>query len=131
MKIAKGIAALVAAGIIGVGLTACNDSDSDVVSQNLSKDADNYKVGRQIVVYNAITDKYILEVRGYCALGNNDNADRVSYTCKQGNGYVKDIILKSDNTFVYEHQLAPQYVSKDFVKVVIKPTTVLNSFEIR
>ena len=123
----------VALAVCVAGLSAC-ENDSDVVSDNLSTDADNYKVFRQIVVYNAITDKYILEVKGFCALGNDDAADSVSYTCKVGeeqgsDGYIKDIIKKSDNTFVFVHQLEPVDVSADYYKVTIKPTVIVPDFE--
>lgn len=118
------------AASLAFGLTACN-SDSDVVSKNLSKDADNYKIARQIVVYNGISDKYIQTVTGFCSLGNDDKADRVTYTCKQGKGYLKDVILKSDNTFVFVHQISPKNVSKSHVKVVFKPSTVIPDIEAR
>lgn len=129
-RIAKIIAVLTAIFVAIIGLSACN-SDSDVVSKNLSKDADNYKVFRQIVVYNAITDKYILEVQGYCALGNDDGSTKVTYTCKSPDGYVKDIIKKSDNTFVFVHQLHPRNVSSKYFKVILKPTEVIPDFELR
>lgn len=104
--------------------TGCKHK-SDTVSENLSKDADSYKVFRQIVLYNGITDKYILEVDGWCALGNNDPADEVSYTCKVPGGYVKDIVKKSDNTLVYEHQLTPHNVSDTYFKVILRPETII------
>lgn len=111
-------------------LTAACQNDSDVVSKNLSTDADQYKVFRQVVVYNALADKYVLEVDGYCSIGNDDKADQVTYTCKSPDGYVKDIIQKSDNTFVFVHQLHPRNVSKDFFKVTLKPTTVVPNFSV-
>lgn len=128
-------AAAVTVGVLGLtlGLGACQ-SDSDVVSKNISKDSDNYKVARQIVVYNGITDRYILEVDGFCSLGNNDKPDQVTYTCKatgEEGGYVKDIIKKSDNTFVFVHQLKPSQVSTKHVKVIFKPSTVIPNFEAR
>lgn len=126
-RIALMIAALM---LIMLSMTACNN-DSDVVSQNLSTDADNYKVFRQIVVYNGISDKYIQEVDGYCSLGNDDPADRVSYTCKTPDGYIKDIIMKSDNTFVFVHQMHPQNVSADYFKVTLKPTEIVPDFDVR
>lgn len=127
----KIISILATVFIVTFGLSACTEHDSDVVSRNLSTDADNYKIFRQIVVYNGITDKNILVVEGYCALGNNDSAHEVTYTCKTSNGYIKDIIMKSDNTFVYEHQLFPANVSDDYFKVVFKPTTLVPDFELR
>ena len=122
-------AAVVAAVAIalGGGLAAC-DHDSDVASRNLSNEADQFKVFRQIVVYNGITDKYIMEIDGYCALGNHDPGDEVSYTCKTPQGYIKDIIKKSDNTFVFVHQLHPKNVSHDFFQVTLKPTEIVPNF---
>jgi hypothetical protein len=132
----KKIVAVGAALVAAIGLSACSSS-SDVASKNLSKDADNYKVFRQIVVYNAITDKYVLEVDGWCSLGNHDSSDEVTYTCKIGNdknsasSFIKDIIKKSDNTFVFVHQLHPKHVSTEYYKVILKPTEVLPNFEVQ
>lgn len=104
--------------------TGCKHK-SDTVSQNLSADADSYKVFRQIVVYNGLTDKYILEVDGWCALGNDDPSNEVSYTCKVPGGYTKDIIHTSDNVLVFEHQLKPHNVSDTYFKVILRPESVI------
>lgn len=126
----KTIASSLAIIALAAGLTAC-DHDSDVVSENLSNDADNYKVFRQIVVYNSITDKYVLEVDGYCALGNDDSSSETTYTCKSPAGYVKDIIKRSDNTFVFVHQLYPRNVSASYFKVTLKPSEIIPDFDVR
>jgi len=130
----KKILALVALGLAVTSLAAC--SDADTVSRNLSKDADNFKVWRQIVLYNGITDKYILEIDGYCSIGNDDETDRVNVTCKvndgnDSNSYTKDIYFKSDNTMVFEHQVAGVHESPDHYKVVLKPETVIPGIEVR
>lgn len=50
------IAALaVTAGLV-LTLTACMDDDATVVSDNISKAADNFEVNRRIVMFNGITD---------------------------------------------------------------------------
>jgi hypothetical protein len=126
----KRIVAVFAALTLMFGFAACS-SDSDVASKNISKDADNYKVFREVVVYNTFTDKYILDVKGFCALGNNDAAGTVSYTCKTNEGYIKDIIKKSDNVIVYAHQLDPSHVSTKYYKVILKPSEIVPEFEIR
>lgn len=126
----KKIIAAIAAAVMVVGLAGCQKK-SDVVSENISNDADNYKVYRHIVVYNGITDKYILEVEGYCSLGNDDPDFMVTYTCKGENGkYIKDIIEKSDNTFVFAHQVRPINESDRHVKVNIRPETLIPDFNI-
>jgi len=115
------IAAGTALGLIA--LAGC--SDADVASHNMSKEADNFGVYRQIVVYNGITDKYILEVRGFCSIGNDDKAGEVTYTCKTGEDqYVKDIIKKSDNVLVFAHQLKSKGVSSGRYEVNFKPSAI-------
>ena len=38
--------------------------DADVVSRNISKDADQFKVRRRVIFYNAITDQIMFEMVG-------------------------------------------------------------------
>lgn len=115
----------VVAGLALTFIAAGCSHKSDTVSENLSNDADSYRVFRQIVVYNGITDKYILEVDGWCALGNDDDNSETTYTCKVPGGYVKDIIKKSDNSFVFVHQLKPRHVSDTYFKVILRPETIV------
>lgn len=124
----KKIIAAIAALVTALMLAACSHQ-SDTVSENLSNQADQYHVFRQIVVYNGITDKYILEVEGWCALGNNDDATQTTYTCKTPRGYVKDVIKKSDNTFVFVHQLKPLNVSDTFFQVTLRPESVIPNIQ--
>jgi hypothetical protein len=74
---------LIAAAALGLVLTGCT-SEADTVSDNISKDADSFKVVRRIVFYNGITGQYILEVEGRCSLGNFDKNGELSVTCKTG-----------------------------------------------
>lgn len=129
-RITKILAVIFTLAFITVGLSSCS-SDSDVASKNLSKDADNYKIFREVVVYNTFTDKYILDVKGFCSMGNHDKTGTVSYTCKTNEGFIKDIIKKSDNVIVYAHQLDPRNVSTKYYKVILKPTEIVPEFEIR
>jgi hypothetical protein len=112
------------AGALALAVTGCTHK-SDTVSENISKEADSYNVFRQVVVYNSITDQIVLEVDGFCALGNSDNGDEVSYTCKTDEGYIKDIIEKSDNTFVFVHQIGGVNVSDTYFKVIVRPETII------
>lgn len=126
MKKAIVAAALVVAGVFG--LTACAN-DADVVSDNLSTDADNFKVARKIIAVNGITDTYIMTVEGYCSI--NDEKTQLEVTCKVNGGYIKNFVGLSDNTFYFVEQLDARQVSANHYKVVFKPSVVVPSFEAR
>lgn len=117
--------ALVLALVILAAFAGCT-SDADVASHNLSKDADNFKVPRRIVFYNGITDKYILEIDGTCALGNADSHGELSVTCKTGpKVYKKHYLGLSDNVTYFVEQLEGVSVSAARYRVIFKPSTVL------
>lgn len=131
-KIAFIIAMSVATvALVGGTLAAC-DSDADVASYNLSKDADNFKVLRRIVFYNGVTGEYILQVEGYCSLGNDDPQYRLSVTCKVGNGqYKKHFLGLSDNVTYFAEQIEAANVSTQHYKVIFKPSTIIPQPELR
>ena len=127
--------ALALGGVLAIGaLSGCGDifnsDDSDVVNENLSKDADNFKVLRKVVFYNAILDKYILEVEGYCSVDPGD-ANRMTVTCKSGDQYFRNALGKSDNVLWWYEQLANSNVSAKHYKVTIKPSVIIPQPEIR
>jgi hypothetical protein len=113
----------------GLSLSAC-DPDSEVVNKNLSTEADNFQVLRRVVFYNAIQDKIILTVEGYCSVDPGD-ALRMTTTCKSGNQYFRNALGKSDNVLWWYEQMETSNVSPKHYKVVIKPEQILPSFDIR
>jgi hypothetical protein len=116
--------------IIGLGtLAACTD-DADVVSENISKDADNFKVLRRIVFYNGITESYILELIGFCNI--EEDGSQLEVTCKiDDDGYQKHFLGRSDNVTYFVEQLDTSDVSPDFYKVTFKPSVVVPDPELR
>lgn len=130
-KTARIIATAIVLSLGVTGLTACT-SDADVASDNLSKEADNFKINRRIVMYNAITDKYILSVEGFCSLGNNDPAGQRSITCKVGEGqYKKHFFGLADNVTFFAEQLDSAGVSTQHYKVIFKPESIIPVPEVR
>ena len=75
------IAAALLALLITALLTGC--SEADKVNANISKQADYFESERRITVYNARTDKIILEAEGYMSISNNGSSELV-VTCKVG-----------------------------------------------
>jgi hypothetical protein len=126
----KKIVALVLVMFSLAGLSACT-SDADVVSENISKDADNFKINRRIIFYNGITGEYMLQIEGFCSVDPGD-ANRMSVTCKLGeDNYKKHFLGKSDNVTWFAEQISAANVSKDHYKVVFKPSTIIPDPEAR
>lgn len=79
-----------------VMLTGCTEADH--VNYNISKQADYFETERRITVYNARTDKVILEAEGFMSITNN-GAHELVITCKTGpNTYKKNYVYLNDYT---------------------------------
>ncbi|MBT2502997.1 hypothetical protein [Curtobacterium sp. ISL-83] len=123
------IATVAIAATAVLALAGCT-SQADTVSENLSRDADSFKIHRQIVFYNGITDKYIAEVDGLCSLGNNDSSKQRTVTCKIGpDKYVKETFGLSDNTMVWSLQTEPAKADPYRYKVIFKPESIIPNIE--
>lgn len=71
---------------------SCGCSEASKVNKNISKQADYFECERKITVYNAWTDKIIMEAEGYMSISNNSNNELVC-TVKVGpNQYKKNYI---------------------------------------
>ena len=78
-------------------------SEADKVNANISKQADYFQAERKITVYNARTDKVIMEAEGYMSISNNSSNELVC-TVKVGeNEYKKNhIYLNKYTMYVVE-----------------------------
>ena len=119
--------------ILSVVLLAGCANDADVVSHNLSQEADKFNILRRVVFYNGITDQYMLTIEGFCSLGNDRTESEISITCKTGTNeeYKKHFLGLSDNVTYFIEQLDGANVSSDHYKVIFKPTTVVPDIELR
>lgn len=124
------IVGLFAIAMLGLGGMAGCTKDADVVNKNLDTAADNFEVNRRVVFYNAILDKYIMTVEGYCSVDPGD-ANRMTVTCKVGNEYKRNALGKSDNVLWWYEQLTTAGVSANHYKVIFKPETIIPEPEIR
>lgn len=116
--------------LLAGALAGC--SDADVASSNLSKAADQFEITRRIVFYNGITGDYMLTITGLCSLGNNDQARKLSVTCKTGpNAFKKHFLGLSDNVTFFVEQIEPSAASPYQYRVVFKPLAIIPDVEIR
>lgn len=107
------------------GLTGCfGDDDADVVSENLSKAADNFEVDRRVVMFNGITDEYLLVIEGACSI--EDQGNQLEVTCKVGEkDYKKHFLGLSDNVSYFVEQGDPVEASAMHYRVTFKPQSIL------
>jgi len=131
-KIISTIAIGVAGLIGGVLFTACTESDADVAAKNISKAAEQFEVYRRIVFINGITDKYLLEINGFCSVETADSGlgGALEVTCKVGKGEYKKLFLGlSDNVSFLVDQPTGINVSTTRYRVIFKPETIVPNFD--
>lgn len=110
-------------------LAGCTEADT--VSENLSKEADSFKVQRRVVFFNGITDKYLLTVEGLCAL-NTDSAKKLTVTCKVGDEqYKKHYLGLSDNVSYFVEQTDANYADAYHYKVLFRPEQIIPDIDLQ
>lgn len=84
-----------------LALSGCTEAEK--VNYNIAKQADYFEAERRVTVYNARTDKIVLEIEGYIAISNNESNELV-VTAKVGpNQYKKNYVyLNAYTLYVVE-----------------------------
>jgi len=126
-KTGRRLTAVLLALVLGVMASAC-DSDADVAAKNISKAAEQFEVNRRIVFFNGITDKYLLEIDGFCSVETTDSAlgGSLEVTCKVGdNQYKKHFLGLSDNVSYLVEQVDAVDVSTTRYRVIFKPEVIV------
>lgn len=114
-------------------LVGCGDAQ--VASSNLVKAADNFEINRRIVFFNGITDNYLLEIEGKCAvLGGRSSTSyqELEVICKVGDEqYKKHYLGLSDNTAYFVEQIDSVGASAYHYRVVFKPQVIVPDVDLR
>ena len=121
-------------GIIGVLVlvillvTGCTEADK--VNANISKQADYFQSERKITVYNARTDKIIMEAEGYMSIDNNSSKELVC-TVKTGpDTYRKNYIYLNQYTMYIVEDITGTHTDPYHYKLYFH-TDVLPSIEVK
>ena len=105
-------------------------SEADKVNANISKQADYFECERKITVYNARTDKIILECEGYLSISNNMSNELV-ITVKTGpNTYKKNYIYLNDYTMYVVEDITGTHTDPYHYKIYFH-TEILPDIETR
>lgn len=117
---------LIAIAMAVVSVVSGCDSDATVVTENIKKDAEQFKVIRRIVFMNNITGEYLFEAEGNCSVETNNTANRLELTCKVGEDkYKVHYFGLSDNTSYIVEQMEWQEANKYRYKIIFKPESIL------
>nr|DAG56333.1 MAG TPA: protein of unknown function DUF5052 [Caudoviricetes sp.] len=95
------VTAFAAAFLVILVFAGC--SEASKVNYNISKQANYFESERRVTVYNARTDKVILEIEGYISISNNENNELI-VTCKVGPSQYKKkyVYLNAYTLYVVE-----------------------------
>ena len=112
-------------------LTGCVN-DADIASQNLSTDADNFKVQRKVTFINTVTDEVLYTVEGNFAIVADTSDNQLEITAKTGNDEFQKHFLGLSPTTVYiVEQLEWQEANKHNFKITINPSSLIPEVEVR
>lgn len=119
---------LIVCFIMAVMLCGC--SEADKVNANMSKQADYFECERKITVYNARTDKVILECEGYMSISNNSSGELVVTVKTGANTYKKNYIYLNTYTLYTVEDITGTHTDPYHYKMIFH-TEVLPDVEVR
>ena len=120
------LALVLAASIL---LCGCS-SEADKANYNMSKQADYFESERKITVYNARTDKIIMEAEGFMSISNNSNNELVC-TVRTGPGqYKMNYIYLNEYTMYVVEDITGTHTDPYHYKLYFH-TNILPSVEVK
>lgn len=120
---------IIAVLLVMLAITSCS-TDAQVVSENLSRAADQFEINRRVVFFNGITDTYLLSIEGRCSI--EDEVVQLEVTCKIGqDAYKKHFLGLSDNVSYFVEQLEIADVSEYHYRVIFRPQEILPNIDVQ
>lgn len=108
-------------GLLIFCIIAMSCTQAEMVSTNVSKEADNFNVCRRITVINSRTDTVIYELEGVFSMNNGYN-NELEVICKTGeNEYKKHFIYLTDTVLYVVEDMSGADVSPYHYEVTFYP----------
>lgn len=124
----KKIAVLAGAALMTIGLATLSgcSTESDKVSYNISKEADNFNVRRRVAVINTRTDKIEFKVEGLISVDTSNSKKLVVIAEVSKGKYRKHLInMTKNNMYVVEDLTDGTKVNKYKYEVEYMPESVI------
>lgn len=125
----KIIAVIVCVLLVVTMFAGCRQSDR--VSYNVSKQADNFNVTRRLAVINARTDKPVFELIGNFSVSNNTTNELEVIVETEKNVYKKHLVYLNEWTIYVVEDVSGAYVDPyhyevNFLPEMIIPVTIIS-----
>ena len=112
--------------IIAISATGCGVRESDRVSYNISKQADNFNVTRRLTVINTRTDKCILQMTGKISIEDVTDGIAVLVEVDRKKGiYQKHYVYLNENTMYTVEDVTGIGVSRYAYEMEFMPQTLI------
>ena len=110
----KKIFGLLIAGILAISILTGCETEAERVNYNLTQEADNFNVARQLTVFNCIEGDVLFQMTGKMSITADVDDNQLEIIVEDGGTYVKHFVGLSDNvTYVVEDlNLGANAVSK-------------------
>lgn len=127
----KKIIAAAVTGLAALTIAGCQ-SDAEVVSDNISKAADNFEIARRVVFTDTFTNEYLLAIEGRCNIATDgDGGGQLEVTCRTPQGDLKHFLGLGVGVTYFVEQVDPVRVSADHYKVYFKPSVIIPDVDIK
>ena len=121
--------------VMALGLamfTGCDVRDADVASNNISQDADNFKVLRRVTFLNTVTDEVLFTVEGNFSIKADTSDNQLEIVARTGDDEFQKHFLGLSPTTVYiVEQLEWVETNKYNFKITINPSALIPEVEVR
>lgn len=96
VKLGLVMCVIVLIGFMAIFLSGC--SEAERVRENLSQEADNFNIVRELTVINCITGDTLFQMTGKISITADVEDNQLEVIAEDGDTYTKHIIGLSDNT---------------------------------
>lgn len=96
VKLGLVMCVIVLIGFMAIFLSGC--SEAERVRENLSQEADNFNIVRELTVINCITGDTLFQMTGKISITADVEDNQLEVIAEDGGTYTKHIIGLSDNT---------------------------------
>lgn len=114
--------------LMTTGCESLFGKSADTVQENISKEADEFKVKRRITFINLRSGEYLFQLTGNCSIkgGSSSSDSELTVICRIGEDkYQKHMLYIANETTYVVEQLEYSDVSRYDYEIVFRPEAII------